>query len=222
MESESNQNTNRVEKYGDKLFEYPNFWETSRSISKIINDFKDIEPGTRLYDNIESIIGRILQSRASGKNLYFYTLTVDGLSFQIMSDVKSYKSEQEFYEINDIIGRGDIIGAKGYICKTKKGELSLVPSELKILSPCLETLPSTYYGIEDKEIRYSNRYLDLIINSDVREIFVKRHKVINYLRNYLTNLDFIEVETPVLSEMAGGAAAKPFVTFHNAMKQQMY
>ena len=222
MESENTQNTNRVEKYGAKLLEYPNFWETSRSISKRINEFKDIEPGTRLYDNVESIIGRILQSRASGKNLYFYTLVVDGHSFQIMSDIKSYKSEQEFYEIHDMIGRGDIIGAKGYICKTKKGELSLVPSELKILSPCLETLPSTYYGIEDKEIRYSNRYLDLIINSDVREIFVKRHKVINFLRNYLTNLDFIEVETPVLSEMAGGAAAKPFVTFHNAMKQQMY
>ena len=222
MESENTQNINRIEKYGAKLLEYPNFWPTSRSMTKIINDFKDIESGTRLYDNIESIIGRILQSRASGKNLYFYTLVVDGHTFQIMSDVKSYKSEQEFYEIHDMIGRGDIIGAKGYICKTKKGELSLIPSELKILSPCLETLPSTYYGIEDKEIRYSNRYLDLIINPNIREIFVKRHKIINFLRNYLTNLDFIEVETPVLSEMAGGAAAKPFVTFHNAMKQQMY
>ena len=103
MESENNQNTNRVEKYGDKLLEYPNFWHTTRSISKIINDFKDIESGTRLYDNVESIIGRILQSRASGKNLYFYTLVVDGHSFQIMSDVKSYQSEQEFYEIHDKI-----------------------------------------------------------------------------------------------------------------------
>jgi lysyl-tRNA synthetase class 2 len=223
MESTSNQiEKTRIEKYGSKLLEYPNFWPTSRSISKIINEFNDIESGSRLYDKIESIIGRILQSRSSGKNLYFYTLVIDGHTFQIMSDVKSYKSEEEFHEIHDMIGRGDIIGAKGYICKTKKGELSLIPSELKILSPCLETLPSTYYGIEDKEIRYSNRYLDLIINSDVREIFVKRHKIINFLRNYLTDLDFIEVETPVLSEMAGGAAAKPFITYHNAMKQQMY
>ncbi len=217
-----NDKTNRVEKYGSKLLEYPNFWPTTRPINQIIEEFKDIESGTRLTDRIESIIGRILQIRSSGKNLYFYTLSIDGHTFQIMSDVKSYKSMDEFYTVHDMIGRGDILGATGYICKTKKGELSLVPSELKVLSPCLRPLPSTFYGIEDKEIRYSNRYLDLIINSDIREIFIKRHKVINFLRNYLTQKDFIEVETPVLSEMAGGAAAKPFVTFHNAMKQQMY
>ncbi len=214
--------SNRIEKYGNKLLSYPHYWPTSRTISEIINEFKDIEPGTRLTDKIESIMGRVQQVRASGKNLYFYTLIVEGIPFQIMSDVKSYSSPESFYEIHDMIARGDIIGAKGYICKTKKGELSIIPSEIQVLTPCLETIPSTYYGLEDKEIRYNNRYLDLITNTNVREIFVKRHKVIHYLRSYLVERGFIEVETPVMSGMAGGASAKPFTTYHNAMKQQMY
>lgn len=212
----------RIEKYGSKLLQYPHYWETTRPITQIIEQFKDIESGTRLHENIESIMGRVLQTRSSGKNLFFYTMSIDGNPFQIMSDVKSYQSPEAFYEINDMIGRGDIIGARGYICKTKKGELSIVPSEMKILTPCLNIIPSTYYGIEDKEIRYANRYLDLILDTNVRDIFVKRSAVVSYLRNYLNNRGFIEVETPVLSSMAGGAAAKPFTTFHNAMKQQMY
>ena len=213
---------NRIERFGAKLLKYPHHWPVSRPIDQIINEFKDIESGTRLTDRIESIMGRILLTRSAGKNLFFYTVLIDGQHFQIMSDVKSYQSVESFNEIHEMIGRGDIIGAKGYIAKTKKGELSLVPSEIQILTPCLEIIPSTYYGIEDKEIRYTNRYLDLIINNNVRDIFVKRSQVVSFLRNYLNNRGFMEVETPVMSYMAGGAAAKPFVTYHNAMKQQMY
>ena len=167
-------------------------------------------------------MGRIMLKRSSGKNLYFYTIVSNGSEFQIMSDLKSYSSVDGFNKIHNMTGRGDIIGAQGYIAKTKKGELSLVPSKMILLTPCLHILPSTHFGIEDKEIRYSNRYLDLIINPPIRDIFIKRHKIINYIRNYFIAKDFIEVETPVLSGMVGGAAAKPFITFHNAMKQQMY
>ena len=101
-------------------------------------------------------------------------------------------------------------------------ELSIVPDEIKILTPCLAMLPSTFYGIEDKEIRYNARYLDMIINPNVRDIFVKRHKIINFIRTYLVDRNFIEVETPVLSDMAGGAAAKPFTTYLNEAKRSMY
>lgn len=221
---ETNNNIDRITKYGDKILNYPHYWPVSRSIHQIIKEFDYIEPGARLTESFESIIGRVILARSSGKNLYFYTLTVDGINFQMMSDIKSYGqgNEEKFYEIHDMIGRGDIIGIHGYIAKTKKGELSIVPDEIKILTPCLAMIPSTFYGIEDKEIRYNNRYLDMIINSNVREIFVKRHKVINFIRNYLVDRDFIEVETPVLSDMAGGASAKPFTTYLNEAKRSMY
>lgn len=219
---EQTSNIDRIARYGDKLLQYPHYWPTTRSIHQIIKDFNNIEPGSRLTESVESIMGRVILSRASGKNLYFYTLIVDGINFQVMSDVKSYSNEEKFYEIHNMIARGDIIGVHGYIAKTKKGELSIVPDEIKILTPCLAMIPSTFYGIEDKEIRYNARYLDMIINSNVREIFVKRHKVINFIRTYLVNKDFIEVETPVLSDMAGGAAAKPFTTYLNEAKRSMY
>ena len=222
--TEINNNIDRIAKYGDKLLQYPHYWHTSKSIHQIMTEFDNIESGARLTDSIESIMGRVILARSAGKNLYFYTLIVDGVNFQVMSDVKSYGegNEEKFYEIHNMIARGDIIGVHGYIAKTKKGELSIVPDEIKILTPCLAMIPSTFYGIEDKEIRYNNRYLDMIINSNVREIFVKRHKVINFIRNYLVDRDFIEVETPVLSDMAGGAAAKPFTTYLNEAKRSMY
>jgi lysyl-tRNA synthetase class 2 len=201
---------------------YPHYWATTRSINSIVKEFNNLESDTRLNDCIESIIGRIVLKRSSGKNLHFYTLLVDGINFQIMSDVNSYGSKEEFYTIHSLLNRGDIVGAKGYIYKTKKGELSIVPSVMQLLSPCLYMLPHTYVGIEDKELRYTNRHLDLMLDSNIRTIFIKRHKIINYLRNYLTDRDFIEVETPVLSGMVGGAAAKPFITYHNAHKQNMF
>jgi len=205
-----------------EILNYPHNWSISREIRLIKEEYDEIEEGSRLYDKIESIMGRIMLKRSSGKNLYFYTLKIDGNDFQIMSDVNSYSSPEEFYKIHNMLSRGDIIGAKGYIGKTKKGELSLVPSEIVLLTPCLHILPGSHYGIEDKEIRYSNRYLDMIVNSEIREIFIKRHKIINFIRTYFINRDFIEVETPVLSGMAGGATAKPFKTYHNALKQEMY
>ncbi len=221
---ETNYDTDRIGKYGDKLLQYPHFWPTTRGVNEIVANYDSIEPGTRLTDSVESIMGRVILARASGKNLYFYTIVSNGVNFQVMSDLKSYGegNETKFYEIHGMISRGDIIGVHGYIAKTKKGELSIVPDEIKVLTPCLQMLPSTFYGIEDKEIRYNARYLDMIINPNVREIFVKRHKVINFIRNYLVDRDFIEVETPIISDMAGGAAAKPFTTYLNEAKRSMY
>lgn len=204
------------------VMEYPNYWQTTRNISEIIKDFNHIESGTRLKDTNESIIGRLMLKRASGKKLFFYSILVNDTVFQIMSDLKSFDSEEEFNNLHSNTYRGDIVGVKGYIAKTKKGELSIVASSMKILAPCLHMLPHMHFGVVDKELRYSNRYLDLMLNKEVRDIFKTRHKVISGIRNYLIDRDFIEVETPVLANQAGGASAKPFITHHNAMKQDMY
>ena len=204
------------------ILDYPNYWKVTNNINNIIFKYDHIEPGTRLYDNHESIIGRIMLKRSSGKKLYFYTILVNDVNFQIMSDLNSFDSEEEFNKIHNLTYRGDIIGVKGYIAKTKKGELSIVPKKIEILAPCLHMLPHLHFGVVDKELRYSNRYLDLMLNKEVRDIFKTRHKIIADLRKYLIDRDFIEVETPVLANQAGGASAKPFITHHNAMKQDMF
>lgn len=201
---------------------YPHYWPITGRIQDIISKYQDIENGARLQDVTYSIMGRILQKRASSKKLVFYTISIDGFDFQVISDVGSYKDENEFYKIHDETKLGDVVGVDGYIGKGKRGELSIFPRIMMILSPCLHDLPSTFYGVEDKDARYSNRYLDLMINKDVRPIFVKRSKVVSYLRRFLEDREFMEVETPILYNMAGGAVAKPFVTYQNAMKQNMY
>ena len=186
---------------------YPNYWEITDKIQDIISKYKDIENGERITETNISLIGRVLQKRESSKKLVFYTIVIDGIDFQIISDLNSYSNEEDFYKIQQDTKLGDILGIRGYIGKGKRGELSIFPRMISILAPCLHDLPSTYYGVEDKELRYSNRYLDLIINKDVRNIFVKRYKIIKFLRDYLDEKEFMEVETPVLSNSAGGATA---------------
>lgn len=201
---------------------YPYSWNISHKIEDIIVTYKDIENGARLTETNISLMGRILQKREQSKKLNFYTITINGNDFQIISDLNSYHSEDEFFKIHNATNLGDIIGVKGYIGKGKRGELSIFPREMKVLAPCLHDLPSTYYGVEDKEVRYSNRYLDMIINKNVLSIFKKRSQIVKFLRDYLDSKEFMEVETPVLSNSAGGATAKPFTTYHNAMKQSMF
>ena len=97
--------------------------------------------------------------RSTGKKLFFYTILVNDHNFQVMSDLSTFYSEEEFHKVHSLTYRGDIVGIRGYIAKTKKGELSIVPVDMKILAPCLHMLPHLHFGVVDKELRYSNRYL---------------------------------------------------------------
>jgi lysyl-tRNA synthetase class 2 len=123
------------------------------------------------------------------------------------------------FDVLDVIERGDIIGIKGNIVRTQRGELSLLVKEWKVLAKALRPLPDTWHGLKDVETRYRQRYVDLILNKEVKETFLTIHKAIHFIRSFLNEKGFIEVYTPILQPIYGGAFARPFKTFHHALEE---
>jgi lysyl-tRNA synthetase class 2 len=165
------------------------------------------------------IAGRIQTIRRMGKAGFMH-VQQNGARLQCYVR-KDAVSEQD-YQLFGLLDIGDIIGAEGYIFRTRTGELSLHVEKLEFLSKTLLAMPEKWHGLEDVEIRYRQRYLDLIANPDSRGIFVKRAKIIASLRRQLEERDYIEVETPMMQPIYGGAAAKPFVTHHNTLDIDLY
>ncbi|MBD3671330.1 MAG: lysine--tRNA ligase [Gammaproteobacteria bacterium] len=167
-----------------------------------------------------AIAGRMMTRRVMGKASFCHTQDMSGrIQLYVTRDALPEGVYNQQFKKWDL---GDIIGAEGTVFRTKTGELSINVDSIKLLTKALRPLPDKFHGLSDQEQRYRQRYLDLIANEESRQTFILRTKIINYIRNFLNQREFLEVETPMMQAIPGGATARPFTTFHNALSMDLF
>ncbi|MEW5701060.1 MAG: lysine--tRNA ligase [Candidatus Zixiibacteriota bacterium] len=192
---------------------YPPEYDRAHQAQPIIADF------ARWENQHARVAGRIVSWRAHGKSTFFHILDGSG---KIQCYAKADALGPEAYARLDWLDIGDFVGVDGSVFKTRTGEITIHVSSITLLSKSLRDLPEKWHGLVDKELRYRRRYLDLISNDDVRNLFLTRTKILSRVRAFLDARGFIEVETPILQPIYGGAAARPFVTHYNALDADFY
>ena len=181
---------------------------------------KDILDNYEAFEGKEvSIAGRLMSKRVMGKASFCHVADRDGL---IQGYVARDSLGEEPYKAFKKLDIGDLVGVKGTVFKTKTGETSIHVTEVTLLAKSLLPLPEKFHGLKDPDLRYRQRYVDLIVNPEVKNTFITRSKVIKYIREFLDAKGYIEVETPILNTIPGGAAARPFITHHNTLDIDMY
>ncbi len=195
-------------------------WDREISLEEIRSKFENLQPEQVDENSILKTAGRLMTVRRQGKAT-FADLADETSRIQLYFQLNSV-GEKEYDFLKKWVDSGDWIGIVGNPCRTKRGELTILVKEYKLLSKAIRPLPEKWHGLTDTEIRYRQRYMDLIANPDVRDVFRKRSKIISSFRQTLESHGTLEVETPVLSVIAGGANARPFKTFHNALSVEMY
>lgn len=199
---------------------YPYKYDVSHVSQNILRNFKSLE------GKPVSVAGRIVSLRKMGKASFFHVQDQDG---KIQIYIKKDNVGEEQYALFKLLDIGDIVGISGKVFKTKTEEISIATDEMTLLSKSIQPLPGSkekegekYSAFASKEHRYRHRYLDLVVNPEVRKVFIKRSKIISSIRNYLDDHGYVEVETPVLQPLYGGAFAQPFKTRHYALDQDFY
>lgn len=195
---------------------YPSSFKVTSKSNDLIAKYESLEIGEKTED-IVSIAGRVMSNRNNG---LFIDLQDESNKIQIFSHKDNLSDDQ--LELLKTLDLGDIIGVTGKIRRTPRGELTINANEITFLAKSLLTLPEKYHGLHDVEARYRQRYIDLIVNDRSREILRKRSIIISCFRNYLESEGYLEVETPMLHPIPGGAIAKPFVTHHNTLDMELY
>ena len=201
---------------------YFNGFKPAHRAAEIVSRYGSLgaEELERLAGERFSIAGRVMTIRNFGKSAFFHVADSTGrLQAYLKRDVAGDEALAFFKRYVDV---GDIVGLEGVLFRTRMGELTLLVERMLLLTKALRSLPEKWHGLKDVETRYRRRYLDLIANPRTREIFAKRTKTVGLIRRFLDERGFVEVETPILQPVPGGAAAKPFVTYHNALDVNLY
>jgi len=197
---------------------YPTQYQPRDEIGPLHEMYGDLEAGQDSPD-VHRIAGRVVARRVHGKLTFVVLKDLSG-ELQLFSQLDGLGEER--YAALEHVDLGDFVGAEGTMMRTRRGELSLRITSWQLLSKSLRGMPEKYHGLTDVETRYRKRYLDLAANDDSRDVFVKRAKIIAAVRRFLDDRGFIEVETPVLQPLYGGALAKPFITHHNELERDLY
>jgi lysyl-tRNA synthetase class 2 len=199
---------------------YPNDFKPSQSVAEVVDKFANASDEALAAAPREiQLAGRIMGIRKFGKASFFHIQDRRG-SIQVYA--RKDRLGDEGYALFQGLDVGDIVGVLGHLFRTKTKELTVEAQGLRLLTKCLRPLPEKWHGLADVEARYRQRYLDLLVNPEVREIFEKRSRIVRLLRRFFEDRDFLEVETPMMQSIPGGAAARPFVTHHNTLDMELY